>query len=119
MGDFKIKEGNIYLFTCFDENNPTDIFAVENNDVSGIKLKNVEGDMWERFEQYINEGRYFEAEQERRQRLGLPLLIDNPIAMGGLSFVENPVAGKMFYIILLASVIVAGTIGFTVMKKRN
>ena len=26
VGDFDIKEGNVYLFTYFDENNPTDIF---------------------------------------------------------------------------------------------
>ena len=28
VGDFDIKEGNVYLFTYFDENNPTDIFEV-------------------------------------------------------------------------------------------
>ncbi|MBQ9737592.1 MAG: hypothetical protein IJV86_04245 [Clostridia bacterium] len=119
VGDFKVEEGNIYLFTYFDENNPTDIFTVENNDVSGIKLKNIEGDMWKRLEQYINEGRYFEAEQERRQRLGLPLLIDNPIEMGGLSFLETPVAGNIFYIVLLVCVIVAAALGVTIARKRN
>ena len=50
VGDFKLKEGNVYLFTYFDENNPTDIFEVTSYDTSTLKLKNVTGDMWERFE---------------------------------------------------------------------
>lgn len=75
IGDFKVVEGNVYLFTYFDENNPTDIFDVTSYDTSTLKLKNVEGDMWERFEQYLNEGKYLEAEQERldKQNEGLPI----------------------------------------------
>ena len=65
VGDFKLKEGNVYLFTYFDENNPTDIFEVTSYDTSTLKLKNVTGDMWERFEKYLNEGRYEEAEHAR------------------------------------------------------
>ncbi len=68
IGDFKVKEGNVYLFTYFDENNPTDIFEVTSYDTSTLKLKNVRGDMWERFEQYLNEGRYEDAEHERLDR---------------------------------------------------
>ena len=71
VGDFDIKEGNVYLFTYFDENNPTDIFEVTSYDTSTLKLKNVQGDMWKRFEQYLNNGDYEEAEQDRRERLGL------------------------------------------------
>ena len=121
VGDFKIKEGNVYLFTYFDESNPTDIFDVENGDVSGVELKNVEGDMWERFEQYLNDGKYFEAEQERRQRLGLPLLIDNPLAMGGLPFIETRGIESNNFIVLSAVVIFAlvFAIGFAVKRKRN
>lgn len=79
VGDFKLKEGNVYLFTYFDENNPTDIFEVTSYDTSTLKLKNVEGDMWKRFEQYLNEGRYEEAEQERldKQNEGLPIEGEN------------------------------------------
>ena len=75
VGDFKVKEGNVYLFTYFDENNPTDIFEVTSYDTSTLKLKNIEGDMWKRFEQYLNEGRYLGAEQERldKQNEGLPI----------------------------------------------
>lgn len=65
MGNLNIKPGNVYLFTYFDENNPTDIFEVTSYDTSTLKLKNVEGDMWERFERYLNEGRYLDAEHTR------------------------------------------------------
>ena len=71
VGDFKVKEGNVYLFTYFDENNPTDIFEVTSYDTSTLKLKNVEGDMWMRFQKHLNNGDYEEAEHERRDRLGL------------------------------------------------
>ena len=79
IGDFKIVEGNVYLFTYFDENNPTDIFEVTSYDTSALKLKNVEGDMWKRFEKYLNEGRYLDAEQERldNQNEGLPVEGEN------------------------------------------
>lgn len=71
VGDFKVQEGNVYLFTYFDENNPTDIFEVTSYDTSALKLKNVEGDMWMRFQKHLNNGDYEEAEKERRERLGL------------------------------------------------
>ena len=77
VGDFKVKEGNVYLFTYFDENNPTDIFEVTSYDTSTLKLKNVEGDMWMRFEQYLNEGRYLSAEHERIDRLNNELVVEN------------------------------------------
>lgn len=77
VGDFDIKEGNVYLFTYFDENNPTDIFEVTSYDTSTLKLKNVEGDMWKRFEQYLNEGRYLAAEHERIDRLNNELVVEN------------------------------------------
>ena len=76
VGNFKVKEGNVYLFTYFDENNPTDIFEVTSYDTSTLKLKNVEGDMWKRFEKYLNEGRYLEAEQERLDKQNEGLLIE-------------------------------------------
>lgn len=65
VGDFKVRPGNVYLFTYFDENNPTDIFEVTSYDTSKLKLKNTTGDMWKRFETYLNEGRYEAAEQAR------------------------------------------------------
>ena len=67
VGDFKIRLDNIYLFTYFDEVNPTDIFDVTTFDTKTLKLKNVEGDMWKRFEKYINEGKYGEVRIEGRE----------------------------------------------------
>ncbi|MBQ7033949.1 MAG: hypothetical protein IJN25_09885 [Clostridia bacterium] len=69
VGDFKIRPGNVYLFTCFDENNPTDIFEVTSYDTSTLKIKNTTGDMWKRFEKYLNEGEYEKAEQERINKI--------------------------------------------------
>ena len=72
VGDFKIRLDNIYLFTYFDEVNPTDIFDVTTFDTRTLKLKNVEGAMWERFEKYLNDGEYGEARIEgRKNRSGL------------------------------------------------
>lgn len=68
VGDFKVKEGNVYLFTYFDEHNPTDIFEVTSYDTSTLELKNVSGDMWERFEKYLNNGEFEKAEQSRIDR---------------------------------------------------
>lgn len=65
VGNIDIKPGNVYLITYSDENNPTYIFEVTSYDTSALKLKNVDGDMWERFEKYLNEGRYEKAEQDR------------------------------------------------------
>ena len=98
IGDFKVKEGNVYLFTYFDENNPTDIFEVTSYDTSVLKLKNVEGDMWKRFEQYLNEGRYSAAEHERIDKLNNELVVENGETitlselLGGYSGSESDVA---------------------------
>ncbi len=73
VGDINVKPGNVYLFTYFDENNPTDIFEVTSYDTKTLKLKNVEGDMWERFEKYLNDGKYEKAEQERIDKLNAAL----------------------------------------------
>lgn len=64
MGDFYIKEGKVYLFTYYENTNYIDIFEVTTYDTRTLKLKHVEGSMWERFEKYINEGKYGEAKVE-------------------------------------------------------
>lgn len=96
VGDFKLKEGNVYLFTCFDENNPTDIFEVTSYDTSTLKLKNVTGDMWERFEKYLNEGRYEEAEHARldKQNENLPVESE-PVSLIDLLGIEKEDAEKV------------------------
>ena len=96
IGDFKVKEGNVYLFTYFDENNPTDIFEVTSYDTSALKLKNVDGDMWKRFEKYLNEGRYLDADHARldKQNEGLPVEGD-PISLKELLGVAKEDAEKI------------------------
>ena len=83
IGDFKVKEGNVYLFTYFDEHNPTDIFEVTSYDTSTLKLKNVDGDMWKRFEKYLNEGKYGEARIEGRENPSelLPAVIGGTVVL--------------------------------------
>ena len=85
IGDIDIKPGNVYLITYFDENNPTDIFEVTSYDTKTLKLKNVEGDMWERFEKYLNDGKYEKAEQERIDKSNATLTIEGEeISLTGL-----------------------------------
>jgi len=64
VGDFNIQEGKVYLFIYCDGVNPLDIFEVTTYDTRTLKLKHVEGSMWERFEKYLNEGKYGEARIE-------------------------------------------------------
>ena len=81
-GNFQIKVGNTYLFTYFDENNPTDIFETTSMDTKTLKLKNVTGDMWERFENNLNSGKYEKAEQKRIDKINSELeAIGNKISL--------------------------------------
>ena len=64
MGGFNVIEGKVYLFTYYENTNYIDIFEVTTYDTRTLKLKHVEGSMWERFEQYINQGKYGEAKVE-------------------------------------------------------
>ena len=83
IGDFKVRLDHIYLFTYFDEVNPTDIFDVTTFDTKTLKLKNVEGDMWKRFEKYLNEGKYGEARIEGRENPSglLPVVIGGAVVL--------------------------------------
>ena len=129
VGDFKLKEGNVYLFTYFDENNPTDIFDVTSYDTSTLKLKNVEGDMWERFEEYLNEGKYEEAERERRERLGLSEEASNETDDANLPPLENSYSNLTYWLMdnldlaciigAMVLIVVAGTVVFIVRRKRG
>ena len=64
IGNYNVREGKVYLFTYYDEANPTDIFEVTTYNTKTLKLKHVEGNMWERFEKYLNQGKYGEAKIE-------------------------------------------------------
>jgi len=61
IGDYIIRNGKVYLFTYYDEANYTDIFEVTTYNTKTLKLKHVDGSMWERFEKYLNQGKYGEA----------------------------------------------------------
>lgn len=64
VGDFKVREGKVYLFTYYEGDNYIDFFEVTTYDTRTLKVRHVEGPMWERFEQYLNEGQYGEARIE-------------------------------------------------------
>ena len=73
VGNFKVKPGNVYLFTYFDENNETNIFEVTSYDTATLKIKNTDFDIWKRFESYLNDGEYEKAEQERINKINATL----------------------------------------------
>ena len=61
VGDFKVREGKVYLFTYYEGDNYIDFFEVTTYNTRTLKVRHVEGPMWDRFEQYLNEGKYGEA----------------------------------------------------------
>lgn len=65
VGDFRIWEGKTYLFAYVKGNDYIEIFDVTTYDTRTLKLKHAEGDMWKRFEEYINDGEYGEAGIDR------------------------------------------------------
>ena len=69
MGGFPIRVGRIYLFTYYDDANDTDIFEVTAYNTRTLKLRHVQGAMWERFQRYINQGKYGHAKVEGRTSL--------------------------------------------------
>ena len=64
IGSFKVHEGKVYLFTYYEGDNYIDFFEVTTYDTRTLKVRHVEGPMWERFEQYLHEGKYGEAKIE-------------------------------------------------------
>lgn len=69
VGGFIPQEGEVYLFTYYDQYNPTYIFETTGTETATLQLKHHDGDMWKRFEEYLNAGRYEAAEQKRLERL--------------------------------------------------
>ncbi len=66
IGSIELKRDAIYLFAYLDDTNGLDVFDVTTYDTRTLKLKNVEGRMWERFEDYLNDGAYGIAHIEGR-----------------------------------------------------
>ncbi len=86
----KIKEGELYLFAFFDENNPIYIFETSSFNPTELELEDAEGDMWERFEQYLNEGKYEEAEKDRIDRENADLkVVDKELSLSELLMLKN------------------------------
>lgn len=65
VGNFRPLKDNVYLFAYFDDNNPIYVFNVDSYDTKTAKLKGIEGDMWARMQQYLNEGKFEEANAKR------------------------------------------------------
>lgn len=93
IGGAKIVAGNVYLFAYCNEANPLDIFEVTSYDTKSLKVKGIQGDMWKRFEEYINNGEYEKAEQER---LSVPLLEFLNIKRDTTDTVEISVDGQVY-----------------------
>ena len=64
IGGFKVRVGKVYLFTYYEGDNYIDFFDVTTYNTKTLKVRHVDGPMWERFEQYLNEGKYGEAKIE-------------------------------------------------------
>lgn len=96
VGDFKVRNGNVYLFTYFDENNPTEIFEVTSYDTSTLKIKNTNGGMWRRFEEYLNDGEYEMAEQDRVNRINAKLTeVGDEITLAAITETNNEKCDKV------------------------
>lgn len=60
------KKGEVCLIAYYDEVNPNYIFKTTSDNLPTLKIKNIEGmDMFERLQEYINDGSYTKAESER------------------------------------------------------
>ena len=89
MGENNIRNGKVYLFIYYDEHNPTDVFEVTTYNTKTLKLKHTKGDMWERFEKYLNEGKYGEAKVE-----------------GIMPYIVDIIDGSLVFIFLISAVII-------------
>ena len=74
-----IKAKKTYLMAYFDENNPLYVFETIDGyadaEVKAIKIKGIAGmDMWDRFQEYLTDGKYEQAEADRLFKSGEPNL---------------------------------------------
>ena len=59
-------DGETYLMSYYDENNPLYVYRVTSTDTATLKIKGIKGQgMWERLQEYLNDGKYEEKEAER------------------------------------------------------
>ena len=72
VGEISAKKGNIYLFAYIDSANPLYIFEIDSYNTSSLSISGIkDNDMWQRFLDYLHEGKYEDAEKERLERLGV------------------------------------------------
>ncbi len=64
-GDFTVTIGDEYLFLYNDEYNPTYFFKTTTTDTKTLKFEGEVGDMWDRLEDYLNDGEFEKAEKQR------------------------------------------------------
>ncbi len=106
--DINPKKGELCLIAYYDEINPIYIFKVTDSNIPTLKIKNVEGfEMWERLQEYINEGAFTEAEVKRvaGNAAEVSETPKNP-------FLLSPLYGMEAVIISLALVLLSFILGF-------
>ena len=118
VGAFTPCKGYAYLFTYFDENNPTYVFRASDYDTKSLELTDIKEDnnMWQQFEEYLNEGRYEKAEAERKARLG-SAETDSQIS-GELPTLHTPKHTYTF-ICALCLICAAAVIGLVIYKRKR
>lgn len=122
MGGAEIAPGNVYLCVYYDEVNTFDIFEVTSYDTKTLKVKGIQGDMWERFQEYINNGEYERAEAERTgiepseiDEEKLPPL-KNPYANFIYWFIDNSKAAYTIGAIMVIALVIGAV--FMIKKKK-
>jgi len=88
MGGFPVLPGKVYLFTCYDDVNDTDIFEVTTYNTRTLKLRHVRGSMWDRFERYLNQGKYGHAKVEGTMPYTVDMILGAVGAAVGLSVIR-------------------------------
>lgn len=73
VGEIDIKKNNVYLVASLGEGTETYMFKATSYDTETLKIEGNKSELWQRFEDYLNEGRYENAEAERLERAGLPV----------------------------------------------
>ena len=72
VGNFSPKKGNVYLFAYLDNANPLYVFSADSYDTKTLKISGIDkNDMWQRFCEYLNSGKFEEAEKQRMESLGI------------------------------------------------
>ncbi len=124
VGDFEIKTGEVYLFAYYDENNPTYIFETTINNDGKLELKGIQGDMWDRFEQYLNEGRYDQDQikQNEEDNAKQNISLEETSAIGGADaptdiYVKGN-TGIILIIIIICIILIIGIILFVTKKRK-